>query len=155
MKKIYILFAIISMFMIQFNCISCIYAADKDNINFDNAKYSNVNNSKVSCGSGMVKDIPKNIPTTVHTVYMVIQIVVPVILVVMGMVTLIKAITSSKDDDIKKAQLAFVKKLIAGAIVFFSFVIVKLVVSVAADAGKTNKIINCADCFLNDVKKCK
>ena len=96
MKKIYILFAIISMFMIQFSCISCIYAADKDNINFDNAKYSNVNNSKVSCGSGMVKDIPKNIPTTVHTVYMVIQIVVPVILVVMGMVTLIKAITSSE-----------------------------------------------------------
>ena len=137
----------------ELNINGGLYAQRADLINLTN--YSNVNNSKVSCGSGMVKDIPKNIPTTVHTVYMVIQIVVPVILVVMGMVTLIKAITSSKDDDIKKAQLAFVKKIIAGAIVFFSFVIVKLVVSVAADAGKTNKIINCADCFLNDVKKCK
>ena len=57
---------------------------------------------------------------------MVIQIVVPVVLVVMGMITLVKAVTSSKEDEIKKAQMSFVKKLIAAALVLFIFVIVKL-----------------------------
>lgn len=157
MKKIYILFAIISLFMIQFSYIGVVNAADDDtdNINLDNKKYSNISNSKVSCGSGMIKGIPKSIPKTTNTVYTIIQVIVPVILVVMGMIALLKAITSSKEDDIKKAQLAFVKKLIAGAIIFFSFVIVKLVVSVAADNNKSGKIINCMNCFLNDTKNCK
>ena len=73
----------------------------------------------------------------------------------MGMITLIKAIISSKEDEIKKAQMSFVKKLIVGALVFFVFVIVKLLVSVAGDAGKTPDIIDCANCFLNGTDNCK
>lgn len=149
MKKIYVLFAIISLFMVQFSCINSVYAADDENVDI-NQEYTNLNTEKVSCGSGMVKHIPKGIVRTTSIAYNVIQVVVPIILIIMGMITLIKSITAGKDDEIKKAQMAFVKKLIAGALVFFVFVIVKLLVSVVADSADKGNIIGCADCFLNN-----
>lgn len=144
MKKIYVLFAIISLFMVQFSCVKAV-----DNSVDLTGSYHNLNTEKVSCGSGMVKHIPKGIVRTTNIAYNVIQVVVPIILIIMGMITLIKSITAGKDDEIKKAQMAFVKKLIAGALVFFIFVIVKLLVSVVADSTDKGKIIGCADCFLN------
>ena len=166
MKKIYILFAIISLFVLQLGCIRPIYAVNDGNINLDPIEDSNGNKSNIynnvesanattySCGKNMVKDIPATILDTVHIAYMVIQVVVPVILVVTGMITLLKSITAGKEDEIKKAQMAFVKKLIVGALVFFIFVIVKLIVSFAATSDRAPKIIDCMDCFLNGKSNC-
>lgn len=91
--------------------------------------------------------IDVKIAKTVHIVVLVIQIVVPVLLVVFGMIDLIKAVISGKDDEIKKNQMTFVKRLIAAAIVFFVFVIVKLLVSFVADDSKN--MMNCVNCFIN------
>lgn len=150
MRKIYILFAIISLFMVQFSCVSSVYAASDGNQDFDGTKYSTLNTDKVSCGSGMVKHIPKTIVRTTNIVYNIIQVIVPIMLIVLGMITLVKSVSAGKDDEIKKAQMAFVKKLITGAIIFFMFVIVKLLVSVAADNSNKAKIMGCANCFLNN-----
>ena len=152
MKKIYILFAIISLFVVQLACINYVYAADDGNADIDQ-NYSNLNTGKVSCGNGMVHKIPTTVTKTVSIAFRIIQVVVPIILVVMGMITLIKSITAGKEDEIKKAQMAFVKKLIAGALVFFIFVIVKLIISVVADGSEKANIMKCADCFLNN-KSC-
>ena len=91
--------------------------------------------------------IDEKIAKTVHVIIMVIQIVVPIILVVLGMIDLMKAVIASKEDEIKKAQMTFVKRLIAGALVFFVFVIVKMVISFVADDSKN--IMNCVNCFVN------
>ena len=100
-------------------------------------------------GSGRKIDIDEKIADTVHIVILVIQIVTPIILVVLGMIDLIKALIASKEDEIKKAQMTFVKRLIAAAIVFFVFIIVKLVISFVAD-DKDN-LINCVNCFVNGI----
>ena len=160
MKKICILVAIISLFMLQSNVVMAYDQAN--NVDLDpgaNGKnvYKSVESANATtyiCGNGMVSDIPKNILDTVHISYMIIQVVVPVILVIMGMITLLKSITSSNEDEIKKAQMAFVKKLITGALVFFVFVLVKLLISFAATSDREPKIINCMDCFLNGKDKC-
>ena len=149
MKKIYVLFAIISLFVVQFGVRSVVYAAD-ENVDLTDESYSNLNTEKVSCGGGMVEHIPKSVVNTTNITYNIIQVVVPIILVIMGMITLIKSITAGKDDEIKKAQMAFVKKLIVGALVFFIFVIVKLLISVVADASDKGNIMKCANCFLNN-----
>lgn len=96
-------------------------------------------------GSGVKIDV--KIANTVHTIVLIIQIVVPILLVIFGMIDLVKAVIAGKEDEIKKSQMTFVKRLIAGALVFFVFVIVKMLVSFVAD-DSTN-IINCANCFLN------
>lgn len=85
-------------------------------------------------------------PYVVSTVVMIIKIVVPILLIIFGMLDLAKAVIASKEDEIKKAQMIFVKRLIAGALVFFVFVIVKMLVSFVAD---DDGIMNCANCFLN------
>ena len=96
-------------------------------------------------------DVDEKIANTVHIVILVIQIVVPIVLVVFGMIDLVKAVIAGKEDEIKKNQMTFVKRLIAAAIVFFVFVIVKLLVSFVADDSKN--MMNCVNCFINGTGK--
>lgn len=93
--------------------------------------------------------IDAKIPNTVHTIIVVIKIAVPVLLVIFGMLDLFKGITAQKEDEIKKGQNLFIKRLISAAIIFFVISIVQLLVSfVAGDEG----IMTCANCFINGVK---
>ncbi|MBQ9072519.1 MAG: hypothetical protein IJY25_05130 [Bacilli bacterium] len=105
-----------------------------------------------SCGNNLLTDIPTLVPQIISIIYTVIQIAVPVVLVIMGSLDLMKGITAGKDDEIKKGQQMFIKRLIAAALIFFVFIIVKLVVSLANDESrtKTNKIMNCANCFIRN-----
>ena len=90
--------------------------------------------------------IDTKIPNTVHTIIVVIKIAVPVLLVIFGMLDLFKGITAQKEDEIKKGQQIFIKRLITAAIIFFVISIVQLLVSfLAGDEG----IMNCASCFIN------
>lgn len=127
---------------------------DNENVDLDQ-EYSNLNTEVVSCGSGMISDVPISIPKAVNIVYTVLQIAVPITLVVFGMIDLVKAVIAGKEDEIKKSQMTFVKRLIVGALVFFVFVIIKLLVSFVADNSNTaTKIMDCADCFLNGTENC-
>ena len=91
--------------------------------------------------------IDEKIANTVHIIILIIQIAVPVILVVLGMIDLLKASIAGKEDEIKKAQSIFIKRLITGALVFFVFVIVKMLVSFVAD--DSTDTMNCVHCFVN------
>ena len=63
------------------------------------------------------------------------------------MLDLGKAVMAQKEDEIKKGQQTFFKRLIAAAIVFFVFIIVKLLINLlAGDDGKG--IIDCLDAIL-------
>lgn len=104
-----------------------------------------------ACKSVMSVCIDKKIPNTVHTVILVLQIVVPVLLVIFGMIDMIKAITAGKEDEIKKAQGTFVRRLIMGALVFFVIVIVKLIFNFATNNDEQG-LWNCVEAFLNGVK---
>jgi len=111
--------------------------------------YNNYTNAVVSCGGNYLTNIPALIPRVISIFYTVIQIAVPVVLVIMGSLDLMKGISAQKDDDIKKGQQILIKRLIAAALVFFVFVIVKVFISVAADETK-NEILDCAGCFISN-----
>lgn len=147
-RKFSFLIAILIIFMIQLNCVS---AYNNYNSDISNSYSCGVN----AQGSGyLLTGIPVILVKVVHIAYMALMIATPVILVIFGMIDLVKAVTSGKEDDIKKAQGTFIKRLIAGALVFFVFVLVKLLVNfVGADKGSSS-VIKCADCFLNE-NECK
>lgn len=127
MKKKYMYFIILLiMFMPMFNVIA---------------------SPKVSCGN--VTNIPAKIPELTSFAITMIQVAVPVILVIMGSIDLFKGITAQKEDEIKKGQQMFIKRLIVGALIFFVIVFAKLIISVIADSNSAN-IIECIDCFLSD-----
>ena len=96
--------------------------------------------------------IDVKLPNMVHTIILVIQIAVPVLLVIFGMIDLFKGMIAQKEDEIKKGQQTFIKRLIAAAIVFFVIVIVKLLIGFVA-GNDTDTIMNCANCFINGVNE--
>ena len=107
---------------------------------------------KVKCGNnkqGLTGKyaIPQKIPELTSFVVNVIQVAVPVVIIILAMIDLIKAISSGKDDEMKKVQGIVVKRLIIGELVFFIFVIVKLLVGIM-DSNSTG-IIDCMNCFIN------
>ena len=118
-----------------------------DNINAET--YNNYSDVFVSCGSGYIDKIPTIIPNVVSIAYTILQIAVPVVLVIMGSLDLFRGITAQKEDEIKKGQQMFVKRLISAVLVFFVFVIVKVVISYVADSSGTS-IVECAQCFIGN-----
>ena len=110
--------------------------------------YNNyVESTPISCGNGYLTGIPPFLPKVLNIVYTLIFVAVPIVLVVLGTFDLFKGVSASKEDDIKKGQQMFIKRLISAAIIFFLFIIVKLVVSFVAD---DSRIIDCADCLINN-----
>ena len=86
---------------------------------------------------------------------MIGQILVPVLLVLFGSLDLAKGVMSQKEDEIKKGQQTFVKRLMIGAMVFFIVALVKVLISVVGDTDTNKKnIISCIDCFVNGVENC-
>ena len=93
--------------------------------------------------------IPDKLAYIIAMVVKIIQVVVPILLIIWGMLDLGKAVIAQKEDEIKKGQSTFIKRLIAAAIVFFVVVIVKLLVSLLADSGSGQGISTCIDDILN------
>lgn len=82
-----------------------------------------------------------------HYIILILQIVTPIILVIFGSIDLAKGITSQKEDEIKKGQQVFIKRLISGALVFLVIAIVKLLIGLAA-SGSGNNIFDCVNTFV-------
>lgn len=108
--------------------------------------------SKVSCGN--IDEIPEKIPELTSFVITVIQIAVPIILVVIGSIDLMKGVVAQKEEEIKKGQQMFIKRLIVAALVFFIIVIAKFLISLVANATDSANISQCIDCFLSGIENC-
>jgi len=75
-------------------------------------------------------------------------IIIPIVLIVMGSIDFMKAVTAGKEDDIKKAQSAFIKRIIAAVLVFFVPIIVNIVMrTVLGKEELTQK--NCFTCVIS------
>ena len=72
---------------------------------------------------------------------------VPIILIVMGTLDLAKAVISSKEDEMKKAQGALIKRLIYAVAVFLVVTIVGVVMNMVAksDVNGANDWRSCWD----------
>lgn len=116
------------------------------------------NTDMVQCMSGV--EIPSILPNIVHMIVLIIKIAVPIGLIIFGMMDLGKAVMASKEDEIKKAQQLFIKRIIAAVLVFFVVSIVQLTFSLLNSADesedlKAGSVSNCIDCFLNGAKECR
>ena len=109
--------------------------------------------TKVGCG--IITGIPEKIPELTSFAITFIQIAVPIVLVIMGSLDLFKGVTAQKEDEMKKGQQMFIKRLIYAAIIFFVVVIAKLLISVVADSTTSNNIAECIDCFLSGTENCR
>lgn len=133
MKKIYYLFVLaILLYVPSANALTCTKGT-KDLI--------------INTGSKTI-NVDLSIPSTIHTIIVVLKIAVPVLLVILGTLDLLKGVTADKEDEIKKSQQLFFKRLIAAVIVFFVITVVQMVISFA-DTNNEG-IMDCANCFINN-----
>lgn len=104
----------------------------------------------VKCGT-MIPRMAIIIPKLTSTAVDILKIAVPVLLIIFGMLDLMKGVIAQKEDEIKKAQGLFVKRLISAAIVFLVFIIVEVVFNLIAGSTEDNSdnIWKCVDCFIN------
>ncbi len=104
-------------------------------------------NNKDAIGTGTY-DIPPIIPDITSFAVNALKIVTPIVLIFIGMITMVKAIASSNEDEIKKAQNALVKKIIIAVMVFFVIGITQFVIGKISDSS-SESVDNCLDVFLN------
>lgn len=71
----------------------------------------------------------------VRLIMNVICIAVPIVMIVLGSIDLFKAVTSSKDEEIKKKQQTLIKRIIAGVLVFLVPTIVSLLMNLLGAGG--------------------
>ena len=86
-------------------------------------------------------------PYLISTAILIIKIVVPILLIIFGMLDLGKAVVASKEDEIKKGQQTFLKRVVSAVIVFFVIQIVQLLVSFISNSDQN--VSRCFNCFVN------
>ena len=105
--------------------------------------------NKVTCGK--LGKFHKKIPELTSWMISIIQVFVPVILVIMGSIDFVKSLASQKDDEMKKGQQTFVKRLITAVLIFFIVAIVKLFVGIVSSGeNENNNIVGCINCFISN-----
>lgn len=139
MKKNIIFKSFLALFATSFFRLNSVFAETYNNFDANSLK---------SCGNGLLTNIPGSIPKTVSIIYTIIQIAVPIILVVFGSLDLIKGITAQKEDELKKGQNMFVKRLIYATAIFFVFSIVKATISLIENDNA--RFLDCAECFIKN-----
>lgn len=132
---------------------SCIWNENKygeDYCNTDKLQY-------VRCGDAF--DIPHEVPQIFSLLVNLLKIATPIILIIVSIISLLKALSASSEDEIKKAQKSLIRKLIAAVMVFFIISIVQFVTMKVADNEEKSKIngdvetknlSQCLTCFLNN-----
>ncbi len=110
---------------------------------------SRILNNKVSCGK--MGSFNRKIPEITSWIVTIVEILVPVLLTIFGAFDFVKAITGQKDDEIKKGQQIFIKRIIAAVLIFFVVSITRLVVSlVSSGSNEKESILSCIDCFISN-----
>lgn len=138
---------------------SCFDLKDEDSCKTDNnfsciwvnkgSGYCNVDNLQyIECGDAF--DIPSKIPPITSFIINFLKIVTPIVLIVVSIISLVKAIMASKEDEMQKATQGLKKKVIAAVMVFFVINIVQFVIFKVADSSETGSIGDCLSCFINN-----
>ena len=105
------------------------------------------NEDLYTCGSGEF-EFEGMFPNAVYIIVTIIKIGVPILLVVLGMVDLGKSVMAQKEDEIKKGQSIFIKRLIAAILVFLVVIVVQIVVRfVATDKDGSKDKSNITSCL--------
>ena len=83
-------------------------------------------------------------------IWMFLKILVPLMIIFMGSFDYYKAVTSNKDDDLKKQTILFGKRILAGVLFFLLPTILKIVLNtINGWAGVADQYDDCTTCLFS------
>lgn len=88
------------------------------------------------------KNDEDSISYMIHSVLQYVRIIVPILVILLGTIDFAKAVIAGKEDQMRKAQMDFVKRIIIGVAVFFVPLIVDIVMELA-DIVWAGEYIHC------------
>lgn len=92
----------------------------------------NGEDADVTCGDLFGdKNDPESIRYLVDEILQYVRIIVPILVIVFGIIDFAKAVIASKEDEMKKAQSTFIKRLIIGVAFFFIPIFVDIIMDLA------------------------
>lgn len=77
------------------------------------------------------KNNPDSISYMINQALQYVRIIVPILIILLGTIDFAKAVIAGKEDNMKKAQSTFVKRLVAGVAVFFIPLLVNIIMDLA------------------------
>ena len=112
--------------------------------------YNSSSGTCISCGNDSLKNIPEQLPMFIRNIIIVIQSLVPVIIIGLGIYDFTKAVISSDEKGMKESQNRFIRRIIAGVLVFFVVAIVRFVFGLIPG----DSALSCVACFVTDSSSC-
>ena len=97
-------------------------------------------------GEEATEDSPGRAPSLayiINKVMGVVRIVVPILIIVLGLLDFGKAVIASKEDEMKKAQLTFIKRVLIGVGVFFVPLLVNVIMGFADLVWEESEYSHC------------
>ena len=122
---------------------------------FDKPEKNESSNFKIkvtSCGG--VDNIPVSVPRITRNLYNVLKYLVPVALILLGMFDFFRSFIASDEKLMRDGIGRFIKRIIAGVLVFLVLAIAQLVFGLISDSSTTDNISDCISCFLGDESDC-
>lgn len=106
----------------------------EDDLDYDGAPDPNADN-RIDLGAEFKCEDLRDTETYkwIKDIFFLIQIIVPIMLLVLGSIDFIKAVAAQKDDDMKKTQSTFIKRLIIAVAIFLMPAILNLIFSFLTD----------------------
>ena len=107
---------------------------------------SNVSGDKASINCNELfgsKNDPESLRYLINEILMYIRIIGPLLLLVLGVLDFAKAIIASKEDQMKKAQATFIKRVIAAIGIFFVPLLVDIIMGLADIVWKGTGYYSC------------
>jgi len=103
-------------------------------INSDNISGTDVNGENVNVDCNAIfgdKNNPDSLRYLIDEILMYPKIIVPVLLILLGIIDFGKAVVASKEDEMRKAQSTFIKRIIAAVAIFFVPLFVDIIMDLA------------------------
>ena len=79
----------------------------------------------------------------IDSVLQYVRVIVPMLIIVLGVIDLSKAVISSKEDEMRKAQATFIKRILLGIVIFFVPLIVNVIMELADIVWETSGYSGC------------
>ena len=103
----------------------------------------------IVCGND--RHIPYAFANIFSILMVIVRIFVPVLIVIMGMISYLKIVMSSKaEEEFKKGQKQLINSIIAAVVIFFIVSIINFVIGLTA--GKDNSASACITCIVSPEK---
>ena len=97
--------------------------------------------------------IPSGVAKFTRAVYSTVKILVPIIIIILGMLDFAKAVMANADKDMKEYKNKFMRRLIAGVLIFFVLSVVNFAFRQIGTTD-SDSMLGCLSCFTTTEDSC-